>query len=94
MFAAVQTTVYIFQRQQNENDKMEEGSLSDDDSEIDDDPEIFDDLEQLEGRAGSRLGRQNCPRDFEAAHQQLLNDSSLQGVSIWKEIRDAEDDFQ
>ena len=59
---------------------MEEKSLSDDDT------EIFDDLEQLEGRRGLRPGRQNCSRDFEAAHQQMLNDY-FSGTPVYKEYQ-------
>ena len=59
---------------------MEEESLSDDDA------EIFDELEQGEGRGGTTPGRQNCQRDFEAAHQQLLNDY-FSGTPVYKEYQ-------
>jgi len=80
MFAAVQTAVYIYQLQQNENEEMEEESLSDDDA------KIFEEMEQGEGRGGSTPGRQNCQRDFEAAHQQLLNDY-FSGTPAYKEYQ-------
>ena len=53
----------LLQHKENEIDEMEEDSVSDD-----------DDLEQQESRKGSRVGRKNYPRDFQAVHQQLIQD--------------------
>ena len=78
MFAAVVTAYHFLKNQESESDSMEEDSVSDDDD--DDDAALWEYLQEQEDRTDSRMGPQNCPRDFEAAHQKPLQ--NFEGIIV------------